>query len=160
MPNISLMIRVTGPACDRRFSSLICFLLINCQPLIQSSREMIGPNQPRIQIVIDYIHAHLDSELSISTLARLMQVSPFHFIRLFKRTMGITPHSYIMKQRIERAKVLLKGTNLSVAEIAYDIGFCSQSRFTTVFSQYVQTSPTAYRKQQFNVATEDTASGI
>lgn len=121
---------------------------------------MIGPNQPRIQIVIDYIHAHLDSELSISTLARLMQVSPFHFIRLFKRTMGITPHSYIMKQRIERAKVLLKGTNLSVAEIAYDIGFCSQSRFTTVFSQYVQASPTAYRKQQFNVAPEDTASGI
>ncbi|MGG6284668.1 helix-turn-helix domain-containing protein [Leptolyngbya sp. AN03gr2] len=108
----------------------------------------IRGGQSKLQVAIEYIHAHLDEELCIDTLARLVQMSPYHFIRLFKHSIGLTPHCYIVHQRLERAKQLLKTTNLPIAEIAYLTGFCHQSRFSTVFRQYVHTSPKAYREQQ------------
>ncbi|MGG6266032.1 helix-turn-helix domain-containing protein [Leptolyngbya sp. AN03gr2] len=103
-----------------------------------------GFSQSKLQVAIDYIHAHLDEDLSIGTLAQLVQISSYYFVRLFKQSMGLTPHAYIVRQRLERAKQLVKTTNLSIAEIAYRTGFCHQSRFATVFRQYLRISPSAY----------------
>jgi AraC family transcriptional regulator len=111
-------------------------------------QEVKGHSPSKLRVAIDYIHAHLDEDLSIETLAQLVQVSSYYFVRLFKQSMGLTPHAYIVRHRIERAKQLLKTTNLPIAEIAYRTGFCHQSRFSTVFRQYLHTSPSAYREQQ------------
>lgn len=115
---------------------------------VEMQKEVKGLSQSKLDTAIDYIHAHLDEDLSIDTLAQLVQISSYYFARLFKQAMGLTPHAYIVQQRLERAKHLLKTTNLPIVEIAYCTGFCHQSRFSTVFRQYVKTSPSAYREQQ------------
>jgi AraC family transcriptional regulator len=105
-----------------------------------------GLSKSKLQTVTDYIEAHLDEELSVDTLAQLVEINPFHLIRLFKQTLGITPYAFIIRQRLERAKHLLKSSDCSIAEIAYSTGFGSQSRFSTVFRQHVQISPMRYRQ--------------
>jgi AraC family transcriptional regulator len=110
--------------------------------------EARGFGQAKLQVAIEYIHAHLDEDLSIDILAKLVQISSYYFVRLFKQSMGLTPHAYIVRQRLEQAQQLLKSTNLPIAEIACRTGFCHQSRFSTVFRQYLHTSPSAYREQQ------------
>ncbi|MCC3418194.1 MAG: helix-turn-helix transcriptional regulator [Microcoleus sp. PH2017_29_MFU_D_A] len=115
---------------------------------VETQKGVNGLSQSKLDTAIDYIHAHLDEDLSIDTLAKLVQISSYYFVRLFKQSMGLTPHAYIVRQRLERAKHLLKMTDLSIAEIAYRTGFCHQSRFSTVFRQYLHTSPRAYRDQK------------
>jgi AraC family transcriptional regulator len=115
---------------------------------VETQKGVNGLSQSKLDTAIDYIHAHLDEDLSIDTLAQLVQISSYYFVRLFKQSMGLTPHAYIVRQRLERAKQLLKMTDLSIAEIAYRTGFCHQSRFSTVFRQYLHTSPRAYREQK------------
>jgi AraC family transcriptional regulator len=115
---------------------------------VEMQKEVNEYSQSKLDTAIDYIHAHLDQDLSIDTLAQLVQISPYYFARLFKQSMGLTPHAYIVRQRLELAKHLLKMTNLPISEIAYRAGFCHQSRFSTVFRQYFHTSPSAYREQQ------------
>ncbi|NJK66856.1 MAG: helix-turn-helix transcriptional regulator [Oscillatoriales cyanobacterium RU_3_3] len=115
---------------------------------VEMRKEVNGLSQSKLDTAIDYIHAHLDEDLSIDILAKQVQISSYYFARLFKQSVGLTPHAYIVRQRLERAKHLLKTTNLSIAEIAYRTGFCHQSRFSTVFRQYLHTSPSAYREQK------------
>lgn len=115
---------------------------------VAMQKETSRLGQTKLQVAIDYIHTNLGEELCIDILAQQVQMSPYYFIRLFKQIMGTTPHCYIIRQRLERAKVLLKSTSLSIAEIAYQTGFCHQSRFSTVFRQYIHISPRAYRSQQ------------
>jgi AraC family transcriptional regulator len=77
--------------------------------------------------VTDYIYAHLDQDLSLSELAAIAQMSPHYFSQLFKRSIGITPHQYVIRVRVERAKELLTQGNLSIAEVAKTVGFVDQS---------------------------------
>jgi AraC family transcriptional regulator len=107
-----------------------------------------GLGKSQLQVAIEYIDAHLDEELSIDTLAQLVEMNSFYFMRFFKRSMGISARAYIIRQRLERAKHLLKFSNLSLVEIAFSTGFGSQSRFSTVFRQHFQVSPKVYRSQQ------------
>jgi AraC family transcriptional regulator len=81
----------------------------------------------RLQQAIDYIHAHLDSCLSLVQIARSINISPTYFASLFKQATGISLHQYVIKQRVERAKLLLTTTDLPIASIASQVGFSSQS---------------------------------
>jgi AraC family transcriptional regulator len=98
----------------------------------------------RLQRVIDYIHTHLLEDTSLNRLAVLADLSPHHFATVFRKTLGVAPHRYVMLQRIEAAKPLL-GAHRSLAEIAHQVGFRSQAHFSTVFRQMTGTSPGAYR---------------
>jgi AraC family transcriptional regulator len=99
----------------------------------------------RLGQVIEYIHAHLDAELSIVELARIAQTSPFHFARHFRASIGLTPHQYVVERRIELAKWLLAGRNRSIADVAYASGFATQAHLTAVFRRLVGVTPRAYR---------------
>ena len=72
-------------------------------------------------------------------------MSQFHFARTFKAATGNSPHRYLTQRRIERAKVLLGVTKLSVAEVAYSVGFTNQSHFAAQFYKITGTTPKTYR---------------
>jgi AraC family transcriptional regulator len=81
----------------------------------------------RLQSAIDYIHAHLDLDLTLVQIAASINISPSHFASLFKQATGISLHQYVIKQRVERAKLLLANKDLPIASIAFQVGFSSQS---------------------------------
>lgn len=104
---------------------------------------------PRSQLaqVIDYIKANLTQDLSILDLATLTGMSESHFSRSFKHSVGIAPYQYLMQQRVERAKQLLKQQATSISDIALDCGFANQTHFTRVFRQTTGMTPKAYRSR-------------
>ena len=93
-----------------------------------------------------YIDAHLHQNLKLVELAAIAQISPTYFARLFKQSEGITPHQYILKQRIDRAQSLLRHSELSLADIAVRVGFCDQSHLTRCFKRLVGVTPTQFRQ--------------
>ncbi len=97
------------------------------QPTITDRHSL---NHTRVQMAIDYIHAHLDRDLSLVQIAESSNISPTYFAGLFKRATGNSPHQYVIKQRVERAKLLLRTTDLPIANIASLAGFSSQSHLT------------------------------
>jgi AraC family transcriptional regulator len=111
------------------------------------SAPSYGGGIPRYKLrrVIDYIRDNLGSDLKIAGIAQQVNISPSHFARLFKLATGLAPHQYIMQKRVEAAKKLLSETETPIAQIALEIGFQSQSRFTTLFRQLTGTTPRAYR---------------
>lgn len=104
-----------------------------------------GLSDRQILRVIDYINAHLAQDIKLSDLAELLGLSQFHFGRLFKQSVGITPHQYLLQQRVERAKQLLKETELSVMDIALLCGFSSHSHLGKWFRQHTGMTPKTYR---------------
>ena len=101
----------------------------------------------KLQQIIDYVDAHLDRDLSLKELATSVQMSPYYFSRLFKETIGITPHQYVIRCRVDRAKKLLKQGKLSIADIATQVGFVDQSHFHRYFKRLVGVTPKTFFKQ-------------
>lgn len=102
--------------------------------------------KPGLQQAIAYIHTHLDRDISLDAIAQVVQMSSCHFARAFKQATGRSPHQYVLEHRIDRAKTLLAQSELSIADISYQLGFSSQSHFTRTFRQFVATTPKAYRE--------------
>lgn len=104
-----------------------------------------GLSQRQLVQVLDYINDHLDQEIKLADLAALLGMSQFHFCHLFKQAIPTTPYQYLLQQRIERAKQLLKQTDQSIMEIALQCGFNSHSHLSKQFRQLTGITPTAYR---------------
>ena len=104
-----------------------------------------GLPQNQLLQVVDYIDAYLDNEIKLADLAQLLDISQFHFSRLFKQSLGLSPYQYLIQQRVELAKQLLKQSDKSITDIAFDCGFNSHSHLTTRFRQLTGTTPKAYR---------------
>lgn len=94
---------------------------------------------------IDYIHTYLDRDLSLVEVAGTINISPTYFASLFKRAMGISPHQYVIQQRVERAKLMLSKTDIAIADIALQVGFSSQSHLTRHFKRLVGVTPKQVR---------------
>jgi AraC-like DNA-binding protein len=94
----------------------------------------------------DLIDGRYDQRLDLQSLARAANVSPRHFSRCFRRVFGETPYQYLLSRRLERARHLLRTTEMSVAEICLEVGFTSVGSFTTTFTRHVGMSPTTYRR--------------
>jgi AraC family transcriptional regulator len=100
---------------------------------------------PRMRRLLEYIETHLDGDLRLEQLAAEVGVSPFHFARLFRASTGVTPHQYVLEQRVERAKMLLKVPHLSVAEVAAGTGFSSATNFVRSFRLRTGVTPGEWR---------------
>lgn len=105
-----------------------------------------GLGDRKILQITDYIHAHLDQSIKLADLASVAGMSQFHFSRMFKQSMGISPHQYLLQQRVEQAKQLLKRSKLTIAEIALQCGFNSQSHLSKHFRDAIGMTPSDYRK--------------
>lgn len=115
------------------------------QPRIAVYEGGLGDRQ--LLQVAEYINAYLDREIKLADLAAVAGVTKFHFSRLFKQSMGVSPHQYLLQQRVERAKQLLK-SKLAIAEIALECGFNSQSHFGKSFRELTGITPGTYRRNQ------------
>jgi len=105
-----------------------------------------GGLPPRIlRRVCEYIDGHLEKNVCLDTLAELANLSKYHFSRAFKKSVGIPPHYYLLKRRVQRAQNLLAHTKLPIAEIALAAGFSDQSHFARRFREHVGISPSTYR---------------
>ncbi len=100
----------------------------------------------RLDRAVESIHANLGKKLRLEDIASAACLSPFHFHRLFSSYYGATPHRYITRMRLERARSLLRGTRRSVADVAFDCGFESVGSFTTLFGRTFGVSPARLRK--------------
>ncbi|MCR4870856.1 MAG: helix-turn-helix domain-containing protein [Atopobiaceae bacterium] len=114
--------------------------------IVASQAGLSHRSDDPVQSALGYISAHYAQDVSLDDLARIATVSPSHLIRLFKRQMGTTPHDYLMRYRITRAKELLAETALTSAAIARQVGFSSESNFSYRFSKVVGQSPREYRQ--------------
>lgn len=104
-----------------------------------------GLSQAQQRKVIDFIMANLDRKMGLEEISKQIEMSPYHFCRLFKQFTGITPYKYVRQQRIKRAKQLLKQKQFSIVDVAWSYGFSSQSSFTVAFRQIVGVTPGQYR---------------
>jgi AraC family transcriptional regulator len=111
-----------------------------------NSELEVNLSEYQLRQIIDYIYDNLALELTLIELASLVNMSSYSFCRWFKRLMGISPHQYVIKCRIERAKFLLSYSQFPIIEIALQVGCSSQSNFTTIFRKYVGITPKAYRE--------------
>jgi AraC family transcriptional regulator len=88
----------------------------------------------------------LENDLSLEALAKETGYSPTHFSRMFRAATGHTPHNYVVRLRVERARQLLAHPSLSLSEIALECGFSSHSHMTRIFHELVGTTPSRYRR--------------
>ena len=93
--------------------------------------------------VLELIDAALDARLTIEMLAREVELSPAHFARAFKETLGRAPHQYLLARRLERARRLLETTGATLSDIAQRTGFADQAHFTKLFKRAFGTTPGA-----------------
>lgn len=96
---------------------------------------------------IEYINDNLENDLTLAELAGVVQMSTYHFARLFKQSTGLAPHQYVTNCRIERAKILLAERKLSIVEICGFVGFQSPSHFSALFRKLMKMTPNEYRNQ-------------
>lgn len=95
--------------------------------------SLAGLTPAQIKQVRSYIHGHLREPIRVQTLARTAGVSKDHFIILFKNTIGMTPHRYILLKRLQLAQQLIERGKLRTSEIAVEAGFCDQSHMSRCF---------------------------
>lgn len=121
--------------------------------------ELLNPLSPKakgessyeedIREVKEYISENLNENLTVSKLAEIVSMSSSHFSRVFKQQTGVSPYDYVLLSRLNRAKYLLQQTDMTIASIAYDIGFNSESNFIYFFSENEGISPGKFRKLKF-----------
>ena len=99
----------------------------------------------RLRRVTEHIEQNLDRDLRLAELAALVYMSPYHFARLFKRSAGVPPHRFVLRQRIAHASACLATQGLTVAQISRRVGFRTPSHFTTVFRRVTGVTPRRYR---------------
>lgn len=100
---------------------------------------------PGLRQVVDYIDEYLSENIRLKRLADLAGMDVYQFARAFREATGTPPYQYVIERRVDRAVRLLLHTNLSIADIAHEVGLSSQSHLTTTFRKIMGTTPHAYR---------------
>jgi len=106
-----------------------------------------GLSPHKLRKVLAYISDNLSANVSLKDMASVVEMGPCHFARSFKESVGVSPHQYLLRRRIERAVTMLKADRGDLSTLAYDLGFSSQGHFTTVFRKLIGTTPGGYRQQ-------------
>lgn len=154
---LSVLSEMTSPTAAGR-------LLVETSSLLLAARlahshfetERIRPPAPlrhrlddgRLKRVLEYIEERLAEEITVSDLANVACLSPFHFARAFAATVGMPPHRYVSSRRLENAKKQIAARKASMSEIAFDCRFSSQSSFGRAFRRATGMTPAEYRRKR------------
>jgi AraC family transcriptional regulator len=110
-------------------------------------KPFTGGLSPRdLKHVVEFIGDNLNQELNLADLANTVQLSQYHFAHAFKQSMGISPHQYVIQQRIARAMLLLKQATISIHAVSRACGFSSPSHFSKSFRKRAGLSPSQFRR--------------
>lgn len=137
--------RIYGESLSLALISYLSALYAADNPIVRSTES--GLSTPRLRRLRDYVDANLSCDLALSDLAAVVDLSPRHLGRSFKKATGMSIHQYVMQSRIERAKSLLCNGRLSMAELALALGFSSQSHFAVAFRKQTKMSPRQFLRR-------------
>lgn len=104
-----------------------------------------GLDGRRLRRVLEFVHAHVGTDISLDALAREACLSRFHFVRAFRQSTGLTPLAYVTEARIALAKEMLRDSALTIENVALALNFSSTSNFVRTFKRCVGLTPGAYR---------------
>ena len=105
----------------------------------------------KLRLACDYINENIRQDLTLTEIAEAVGMSTYHFARLFKQSIGVTPHQYVIQCRVARAKHLLLQGELNIAEIAKSVGFFDQSHLTKHFKRIVGVTPKTILQESKNL---------
>lgn len=125
---------------------------INVQRSDEIELSRVGLVDRRLRRAVEFMHDNCGRELSLAEIASAAYLSEFHFARLFKKIMGLTPHAYLGSLRIERARQLLAESDLAIVEVGATVGYASQSHFTKVFRETTGMTPRAFRQAATDIS--------
>ena len=120
---------------------------------VQFSRGGLG--SARLRRIKELVHAKIEDDLSLNEMAESVGLSTAHFARMFRKSTGETPHQFVLRQRLARAKAMLRAPDARVLDVAVACGFKTQQHFAQVFRDVWGVSPTEYR--QYLVGSEATS---
>jgi RpiB/LacA/LacB family sugar-phosphate isomerase len=116
---------------------------VNASCLPRSNAFGVPPR--RLARVVERIRENLDKPLEVNELSSLAEMSPSHFSKLFKNSTDLTPHQFVLHERINRSKELLRDGSSKIVDVALEVGFRSQAHFTTVFGSFVGMTPLQFQ---------------
>jgi len=130
--------------------SLLCALAVRLQRSYGVTpsgnvKRRNGLPRARLNRVIEYVEANLDREMALADLAQTAGMSAHYFSELFRQSVHVSPHQYVLRRRIARARNLLNDPKITIFEAAVRTGFSDQSHFTKVFRRVAGVTPTGYR---------------
>lgn len=148
--NFHQLLRNPSDLMERETAFLeLLFQLINRHAVEHTNSYRFGRDSKRINRVMELFQAHYDQDLSLTKLAAEFDCTPYHLIRFFKRSVGLSPHAYLIQLRLEKAKQqIANGTN--IVNAALDTGFTDQSHLTRHFRTKFGVTPGRYQHQIFN----------
>ena len=111
---------------------------------VQISRGGLGPG--RLRRIKELVHAKIEDELSLDEMAQWVGLSTAHFARMFRKSTGETPHQFVLRHKLERAKAMLRNPDARVLDVAVACGFKTQQHFAQVFRDVCGINPTGYRQ--------------
>jgi AraC family transcriptional regulator len=105
-----------------------------------------GLGSARLRRIKELVHARMENDLSLDEMAQSVGLSTAHFARMFRKSTGETPHQFVLRQKLERAKRMLRVPDARVLDVALACGFKTQQHFAQAFREVWGVSPTAYRQ--------------
>lgn len=111
----------------------------------QSKNNLTINTTDKIKLVLNYINDHYSEDISINTLAELCEYSEYHFMRFFKKHIGLTCVQYINNLRLEKSSILLTSTNNAIMDISLEVGFDNLSYFNKLFKRKYNLTPKEFR---------------
>lgn len=135
----------TGQRLHEAEKSQLLYSMLTCLLYGSTSRDAGEKEAPVLKAALQFMEANLSRQITLQDIAGEVNVSLYHFARLFKKAYGYSPYEYVLLARINRAKHLLRTTDEPIKVIAQRVGYVNASTFSSVFTAKVGLSPTAFR---------------
>lgn len=124
----------------------LLFLLFKFNYVVKKNTNDLYKKNEKIREIVDYIHTNYNKNITVDKLAQIMGYSKTHFMTVFKQQTGSSCIDFLIQTRLRMAKDLLSNSNLTIVEIANEVGFTNLSNFNRQFKKYFNTTPSQYRK--------------
>ncbi len=141
-------LRASRKFADRRLSAMVAAVHAEMIAGFPSGQLLYrgGLGSARLRRIRELVHAKMEDDLSLDEMAESVGLSTAHFARMFRKSMGETPHQFVLRQRLERAKAMLRAPDARVLDVAVACGFKTQQHFAQVFRDIWGVSPTEFRQ--------------